>query len=93
MIDRLEADIHENVDAICAKILARSGTSEAVDVSMAYSCFTSDTISSYSFGTPFGLIAQPTWTPNFRQATLAVLKPVFIFRFFPIMGHLAKMGE
>lgn len=92
MIERLEGEIAENVDKLTAKMLAEAGKGP-LDVAMAYSCFSSDTISSYCFGEPFGLLDQEGWTPNFREATLAVLKPVFWFRFFPSLSRLAMLGE
>jgi cytochrome P450 len=83
MIARLEPDIHALVQKLCNKLLAQSGDKEAFDITMAYSCFTSDAISAYSFGEGFGLLDQKGWYPNFREPTASVLRPVFIFRFFP----------
>ncbi|KAI1864594.1 uncharacterized protein JN550_008881 [Neoarthrinium moseri] len=93
MIAQLEDEIHDLVRKLCDKLLAESGKGQPVDVAMAYSCFTSDAIFKYCFGESRGLLAQKGWTPNFRQATLAILKPVFVFRFFPILLNLAKLGE
>ncbi|KAM0327101.1 hypothetical protein ACHAQA_006229 [Verticillium albo-atrum] len=95
MIARLEGEIHDLVQKLCDKILARSSAAkpEPFDVAMAYSCFTSDAISGYCFGEPFGLLARDSWTPNFREATLAVLKPVFVFRFFPFLAATAVLGK
>ncbi|KAL6169013.1 hypothetical protein ACJQWK_05373 [Exserohilum turcicum] len=83
MIARLEPDIHALVQKLCDKLLAQSGENDPFDVTMAYSCFTSDAISSYSFGQGFGLLDQKTWYPNFREPTASILRPVFVFRFFP----------
>lgn len=93
MIAQLEGEIHSLAQKLCDKILAQSGKQEPIEVASAYSCFTSDAISSYCFGESFGLLQQPGWTPNFREATLAILKPVFLFRFFPILGKLSTLGE
>lgn len=90
MIARLEGEIHVLVNRLCDKLLAER---EVVDVAMAYSCFTTDTISSYCFGETFGMLDQKSWRPNFREATLAVLKPVFVFRFFPFLVEVTKLGE
>jgi hypothetical protein len=83
MIARLEPELHVLVQKLCDKLLAQSGDNEAFDVTMSYSCFTSDAISAYSFGETFGLLDQKGWYPNFREPTASVLRPVFIFRFFP----------
>lgn len=83
MIARLEPEIQTMVQKLCDKLLAQSGEEEAFDVTMAYSCFASDAISCYSFGESFGFLDQKGWYPNFREPTAAILRPVFIFRFFP----------
>ncbi|KAF4333911.1 cytochrome P450 monooxygenase oxidoreductase [Fusarium beomiforme] len=96
MIARLEQEVHELVQTLCNKLLAQNnGKKErkAFDIAHAYSCFTSDAISSYCFGEPFGLLSQNDWQPNYREATLAVLKPVFLFRFFPFLVGGVKLGE
>jgi cytochrome P450 len=83
MISRLEPEIHAMVQTLCDKLLRQSGDKEPFDITMAYSCFTSDAISAYSFGESFGFLDQKGWYPNFREPTASVLRPVFIFRFFP----------
>ncbi|ETS80144.1 hypothetical protein PFICI_07673 [Pestalotiopsis fici W106-1] len=92
MIARLEGDIHKLCHHLCDKLLARSGTKEVIDIAMAYSCFTSDTIFGYSFGESQGFLDQESWYPNYRMALLAVLKPVFWFRFFPILNAAQDLG-
>ncbi|KAL6703424.1 hypothetical protein ACN47E_009683 [Coniothyrium glycines] len=93
MIVRLEPEIHELAQKLCDKMLAQTGDGEAFDVTMAYSCFTTDAISSYSFGEPFGFLNQKGWFPNFREPTASILRPVFIFRFFPWTKASAKLGK
>ncbi|KAJ6444537.1 cytochrome P450 [Purpureocillium lavendulum] len=87
MISRLESDIRALAQKLCDKLLAQAGK-PAFDVTMAYSCFTSDAISRYCFGEPFGFLDQEGWYPNFREPTAAILKPVFMFRFFPFLKAL-----
>ncbi|RBR23917.1 uncharacterized protein FIESC28_03227 [Fusarium coffeatum] len=95
MIARLEQEVHELAQTLCNKLLAEASgkKSQPIDVAHAYSCFTSDAISGYCFGEPFGLLSRDTWRPTFREATLAVLKPVFIFRFFPFLVGTVKFGK
>ena len=93
MISRLEPEIHVLVNKLCDKLLLHSGSPDPFDITMAYSCFTSDTISSYSFGTSFGFLEQDGWYPNFREPTAAVLKPVFVFRFFPITKRSVALAK
>ncbi|KAI9157876.1 Cytochrome P450 monooxygenase sdnE [Paramyrothecium foliicola] len=99
MISRLEGEIHELVQKLCTRLLSENSGSHGdkqrkpFDIAHAYSCFTSDAISSYSFGEAFGLLSRDSWQPNYREATLAVLKPVFLFRFFPILVASVKIGK
>jgi cytochrome P450 len=88
MIARLEGEIHGMVHRLCDKLLAEAGRKEPIDVAMAYSCFTSDAIFGYCFGEEQGFLRQEGWYPNHREATLAVLKPVFFLRFFPVLAKL-----
>lgn len=92
MIARLEGDVQELVQQLCDKLLRQSGK-DAFDVTMAYSCFTSDAISGYCFGEGLGLLDQEGWHPNFREPTAAILRPVFMFRFFPFLKSFAVVGE
>lgn len=92
MIAKLEGDIKSLVQQLCDKLLRSSGTGP-FDVTMAYSCFTSDAISGYCFGERFGFLEQKDWFPNFREPTASILRPVFIFRFFPFVKSTAVLGE
>jgi hypothetical protein len=93
MIARLEPEIHILVQKLCSKLLAQSGDNKPFDVTMAYSCFTTDAISGYSFGSSFGLLDQSGWYPNFREPTASVLRPVFVFRFFPWTKASVGLGK
>ncbi|RAL08788.1 cytochrome P450 [Aspergillus homomorphus CBS 101889] len=83
-ISKLESGIKELAEQLCTKLI-RLGTKDGkpLDVITAYSCFTSDVISGYCFGEPFGFVQQEGWEPNFRHALNALLGPIFVFRFFP----------
>jgi cytochrome P450 len=92
MVSQLEGDIRALVGRLCDKLLAEQGRGRPIDVTMAYSCLASDIISDYCFGEPFGLLAQKEWTPNFREAGIAVVRPAYYFRFFPFLSHLVALG-
>ncbi|KAF5531585.1 cytochrome P450 oxidoreductase [Fusarium mexicanum] len=96
MIARLEQEVHDLAQTLCNKLLAENKDDKdrkPFEIAHAYSCFTSDAISSYCFGEAFGLLSRNQWQPNYREATLAVLKPVFFFRFFPILVSSVKLGK
>ncbi|ETS81109.1 hypothetical protein PFICI_06111 [Pestalotiopsis fici W106-1] len=86
-IAKLEPSIQDLVQRLCDKLLLESGRGKPVDVTMAYSCFTSDAIAEYAFGESFGFLAQETWEPNYRASLYAFLQTVYIFRFFPFLKH------
>ncbi|KUI53669.1 Trichodiene oxygenase [Cytospora mali] len=91
---RLEPDIHRTLKKFCDKLI-RYGESHPgpFDITMAYSCFTSDVISEYSFGEPMGLLDQDGWEPNWRQPMYAFLNTTFVFRFVPYVRNLAVIGN
>jgi cytochrome P450 len=87
-IAKLEPQIQVLVQRVCDKLLAQTGNKKPIDVTMAYSCFTSDAISDYCFGESFGFLAQDSWEPNFRAPLYALLQTVYVFRFFPYLKHV-----
>lgn len=89
---RFEPEVHSQLQYLCDKIL-REKPGRPFDITVAYSCFTSDIISGYSFGEPLGLLTQEGWEPNWRQATYAFLDTTFMFRYLPIMKRLTVVGN
>lgn len=91
---RLEPDIHRTLRKFCDRLLGYGERHpEPFDITMAYSCFTSDVISEYSFGEPLGYLDQDGWEPNWRQPLYAFLNTTFVFRFVPFIRHLAAVGN
>ncbi|KAJ4865711.1 cytochrome p450 domain-containing protein [Trichoderma breve] len=90
---KLESNIRELVDQLCDKMI-RLGkqNGDPLDVTTSYSCFTSDVISGYCFGEPFGFISQETWYPNFREPLGAILGTTYVFRFFPPLKILTNIA-
>ncbi|KAK9772365.1 hypothetical protein AB5N19_09619 [Seiridium cardinale] len=88
-IAKLEPFIQSLVQRLCDKLLNESGRDKPIDVTMAYSCFTSDAIADYCFGESFGFLAQESWEPNYRASLYAFLQTVYVFRFFPLLKHTA----
>lgn len=85
---KLEPKIQKLAIRLCDKILAEG--KNVFDVTTAYSCFSSDVISDYAFGDSFGFLDQKSWEPNFRGPLYSIIKPVFMFRFFPFTRYLSK---
>ncbi|ROV99536.1 hypothetical protein VMCG_06332 [Cytospora schulzeri] len=91
---RLEPDIHSTLQKFCGRLLSYGERHPGpFDITMAYSCFTSDVISEYSFGEALGYLDQDGWEPNWRQPMYAFLNTTFVFRFVPLVRHLAAVGN
>ncbi|ORY65757.1 putative cytochrome P450 [Pseudomassariella vexata] len=86
-IVNLEPEIHNLTQLLCNKILQDS-SKKPLDVTTAYSCFTSDLIFSYCFGESLGFLDQDGWEPNFRVAAEAIMSTSYLFRFFPALRVL-----
>ncbi|KAI4862775.1 cytochrome P450 [Hypoxylon rubiginosum] len=91
MIKKLESLIHDMAHILCDKLL--SSVNEPVDLVVAYSCFSSDAISAYCFGETFGFMEREGWFSDFHTAELEILRPVYLFRFFPLFRKLARCGK
>ncbi|KAI2783538.1 cytochrome P450 [Daldinia loculata] len=83
---QLEPLIQRLAQRLCDKMLAQAGP---FNLAMAYSCFTADAISDYSFGESLGHLDQESWEPNYLQSQISVLSTVHIFRFFPFLNYIA----
>ncbi|KAJ0122769.1 trichodiene oxygenase [Diaporthe amygdali] len=92
----LEHEIAAHAQRLCDKILAEGGQGAPFDLTIAYSNLSTDVISGYCFGESFGesfnLLEKPGWSANFRQPNLSTLKYWFLFRFFPSLKNLTKLG-
>ncbi|KAK7911853.1 trichodiene oxygenase [Apiospora marii] len=89
-ICKSEPVIHAKVQRLCDKLL-RYPSRKVFDVTSAYSCFTTDVITDYCFGEPFGLLEQDDWEPNFRAPTNAMQDAQPLFKFFPAAHWFADV--
>jgi cytochrome P450 len=87
-IAKLEPLIHDLADRLCNKLLARRGNGNHFEITMAYSCFTTDIISYYAFGQTEGFLEQTDFEPNLRPTIFAFLKPFPYVRQWPFLYYL-----
>lgn len=87
---RLEPEIHALTQQLCDKLLAWAGR-RPLDLTMALSCYTSDTISNYAYGEPLGFLAQDGWDRNYKAALNAFLHTMFFFCYFTPLRHLVHI--
>ncbi|CAG9987966.1 unnamed protein product [Clonostachys byssicola] len=86
----LENTIQSSAHNLCRKILSCEGQG-ALNLASAYSCFTADVISEYSFGQSFGFLDQPGWEPNYKKSVDILLGIGHILRLLPILGTLMEI--
>ncbi|VUC29008.1 unnamed protein product [Clonostachys rosea] len=89
-ICELESTIQSSALKLCRKILSCEGQG-ALNLASAYSCFTADLISDYSFGQSFGFLDQPGWEPNYKRSVDILLGLGHVLRLLPILGSLMEM--
>jgi cytochrome P450 len=87
-ITKLEPLIHNLVNQLCNKLLARVGNGKPFDITMAYSCLTTDVISYYAFGQSEGFLEQEDFKPNLRPTVHAALRPAPYVRQWPFLFYL-----
>jgi len=85
---KLEPLIHDLADRLCNKLLARRGNGNHFEITMAYSCFTTDVISYYAFGQTDGFLEQADFEPNLRSTIFASLRPFPYMRQWPFLYYL-----
>ncbi|RYO99103.1 hypothetical protein DL764_006905 [Monosporascus ibericus] len=83
-ISQLEPVIQKLVQKLCSKMLDERGKKGPLNVTVAYSCFTSDAISEFCYGQSFGFLVQDAWEPNFLAPLHAQLKTAYVSKYFPI---------
>ncbi|KAF4448037.1 trichodiene oxygenase [Fusarium austroafricanum] len=87
---QLENVIQTASQKLSKKILSYKG-GNALCLAPAYSCFTADVISEYSFGESFGFLDQPGWEPNYKTSVDILFGFVHIFKLFPFLRYLIEL--
>jgi hypothetical protein len=89
---QLEPVVLNQLEYFCNKLLSyKNGAS--LDITTAYSCFTTDVVSTCCFGEPLGFLTQSGWEPNWRRPTYSFINTIFLLRFFPILHRLVFFGN
>jgi len=82
-ITKLEPVVHDLAQRLCDRLLQRRDTNKPFDVTTGYSCYTTDVISGYCYGEPFGYLEQESFEPNLRRPNYAILNLIHPLRHFP----------
>jgi cytochrome P450 len=89
-ISKLEPMIHELAQQLCDRLLACGSDGKPFEVTMAYSCYTTDVITSYCFGQSLGFLQRTDFEPNLRNAIHSGCKPLPVMRQWPFLFHIVN---
>jgi cytochrome P450 len=89
-ITKIESQIHDLANKLCDKILKRAAMGKIFDATDAYSCFSSDVITSYCFGQTHGFLDQEDFVPNLKSAIRAGASSMAVVKQFPFLATLVE---
>ncbi|KAE8361743.1 cytochrome P450 [Aspergillus caelatus] len=84
-VTKVEPIIYSAVDKLISRIEEVVESSGFVDLTMAFSCMTTDIVTQYAFAESSRFLENPTFTPNFHEAILAGTRMGCWARHFPIL--------
>jgi cytochrome P450 len=87
-ITKLEPLIHDLAQKLCDRLLTRISNPTAFEITMAYSCFTTDVITGYCFGQTHGFLDQDDFEPNLRKAIFGGCSSLPIGKQWPIISQI-----
>ncbi|KAI1380471.1 putative cytochrome P450 [Hypoxylon crocopeplum] len=91
-VTKLEPIIHDKIDKLCHQLSTHIGNNDPLQLNMAFSCFTTDVVTTYAFAKCYDFLADASFERNFHAPIVAGtdLGP-FIKQFpfiFPLMQSL-----
>jgi hypothetical protein len=93
-VTKLEPTIHEKIDKLCRQLSTHMGSRKPVQLNMAFSCFTTDVVTTYAFGKCYDFLEDASFETNFHAPIVAGtdLGPyIKQFRFiFPLVQSLPE---
>ncbi|KAJ4160076.1 uncharacterized protein LMH87_008006 [Akanthomyces muscarius] len=88
-ISKHESVVHEKAQLLCAKLLAWD-KNEPFQLTAAYSCFTTDTLTKYAFGHSLENLKGPGWKPTFKGTVDKMTGLFYLSRHLPFLACLAE---
>jgi hypothetical protein len=89
-IMKRERIIHEKVQHLCEKLLLNRDC-DPFQVALAYSCFTTDTITGFCFGQSLGNLERPGWNPSFKGTIDKMTGLFYLSRHMHSLSRLADV--
>ena len=81
----LEPQIHDKVRKLCDQLESHAGSKKPVDLTMAFSCLTTDVVTEYAFSQSYNFLGSSTFEPNLRPAIFVSLKKGPVFKQLPFL--------
>ena len=69
-VNKLEPIIFEAVNKLCRQLSTYESSGKAVDLTMAFSCLTTDIVTEYAFAKSSNFLDSPTFDTNFHKAII-----------------------
>ncbi|RAH57400.1 cytochrome P450 [Aspergillus piperis CBS 112811] len=87
----LEDSIKACVDQLCANIARAHAAQEPFNLTLGSIATTMDVLTSYSFGQPFGLLADEALATQWRDTVFHIMRALPIVRAFPLLVRLVDL--
>ncbi|KAJ3495096.1 hypothetical protein NLG97_g3643 [Lecanicillium saksenae] len=88
-IAKHEDIVHEKAHVLCDRLLAWN-KNDPFELTLAYSCFTTDTLTKYAFGHSLENLQRPGWKPTFKGTVDKMTGLFYLSRHLPFLAHLAE---
>ncbi|KAJ6780316.1 hypothetical protein PWT90_09912 [Aphanocladium album] len=88
-IAKHEEIVHEKAQLLCARLLAWD-KNDPFELTSAYSCFTTDTLTRYAFGYSLENLNTPGWKPTFKGTVDKMTGLFYLSRHLPFLAYLAE---
>lgn len=89
-VTKLEPIIYATVDKLSRRLEQVADAAGSVDLTMAFSCMTTDIVTQYAFAESSNFLDYTTFTPNFHEAILAGTRMGVWARHFPILFPILR---
>nr|POE75179.1 nonribosomal peptide synthetase sirp [Quercus suber]POE94740.1 nonribosomal peptide synthetase sirp [Quercus suber] len=70
-VNRLEPMIYSAVEKLASQLRKYVDTGDPINMTMAFSCLTTDVVTEYAFSKSYNFLNSPTFEPNFHRAIIA----------------------
>jgi cytochrome P450 len=88
-VAKLDAMIRSKAEKLCDRVLAYAGSTAPVPLDMAFSCFSTDVVTEYSFASSNDYLDNPSFS-SLRPVIVSAEKAGRITKHFPLIGRVMR---